>query len=156
MIKRIVTVEDFDIVYENFRELAKTHPVKHFGIEFDPKTLWMAWRVNNLLINSCVLVCNFVDDTTIDALCWFVITHDWRIDKDVASSYLWISKDKKRGLQVFREALAIIERKRVPIVNVGYLLSSESAPRIEKMLQRMGYKPEDKSYYKTKSPSSII
>lgn len=147
MIKRITSLDDLRIVHANFIELAKEHPVKHYGgLPFLPDVMWQAWSNENLLVNSAVLVVNFVDDVTIDALSWFVIGPDFRVNKIVATSYLWISKDHKHGLQVFNEAMAILKRKRVDIINVGFLLNSPSAGRVEKLLQRRGFQPEDKSY----------
>jgi hypothetical protein len=147
MIKRVVDVEGLDIVFDNFVELAKEHPVKHYGgIEFNPHTLRAAWRNDNLLINSAVLICNFIDDKTIDALSWFTIAQDWRTNSKVATSYLWVSKDRKHGLAVFLEAIDTLKRKRVDVINVGYLLSSPDGDKIEKLLKKMKFMEEDKSY----------
>ena len=147
MIKRITTSDDLKIVHENFAELAGTHPVKHYGgLPFLPDVILAAWSNDNLLTNSCVLVCNFTGERKIDALCWFVISPDFRVNKSIAVSYLWVSKTNKSGLKVFLEALRILKRKRVDVINVGFLTQSSSAPRIEKLLQKMGFVPEDKSY----------
>jgi hypothetical protein len=147
MIQRIVSVDDLDVVHRNFLDLAKEHPVMHYGgMPFLPDTMLLAWRNTNLLINRCVLVVNFTDEEHIDALCWFTIARDWRVDRVIASSYLWVSKNNKHGLQVFLECLDILKRKEVDVINVGFLLNSPSADKVERLLQKKGFIPEDKSY----------
>jgi len=149
MIKRIVSTEDFALVYHNFSELSKEHPVKHYGgISFNPETMYGAWNNENLLINKCVLVCNFIDEQIIDSLCWFVIGRDWRINKTVATSYLWVSKSNKTGVKVLKESLKILERKKVDVIEVGFLLNSSSAPQIKLLLNKLGFKLDAESYFK--------
>jgi len=147
MVKRVTSLDDFKIVHANFAELAKHHPVKHYGgLPFLPDVILAAWSNENMLINTCVLVCNFLSETEIDALCWFVVGPDFRVNKSIATSYLWVSKNNKNGLKVFLEAINILKRKRVDVINVGFLTQSPSAPQVEKLLKKMKFKPEDKSY----------
>lgn len=147
MIRRITDASDFKLVYENFSKLAEEHPVKHHtNLPFQPHIMWLAWNNENLLINSAVLVASFIDEKNIDALCWFVIGPDYRVDKNIASSYLWVAKDKKNGLKCFNKAIEILKKKKVDVINVGFLVNSPSSSKIEKLLQRKGFLPEDKSY----------
>ena len=145
MIRRVVTSEDLALVYKNFKTIAAEHPVRHYGLPYNPEILFQAWNNENLLINSCVLVCNFTDEETIDALCWYVIGHDWRIHKDVASSYMWVSTSGKSGLKVFKYALEVLRRKGIEIISTGFIVSKDSE-RIEKFLIKNGFKLENKTY----------
>jgi hypothetical protein len=146
-LKRIVTIDDLEILHANFVEFAKTNDINHFGgIKFDPDILFLAFQNTNLLVNSNVVVANFVDDTTIDALCWFAIGPDFRVNKTIATSYMWVSKTHKNGVRVFNEALRILKAKKIKIINVGVLSCSPYKETIFKMLTKKGFQPEDESY----------
>jgi len=147
MIRRVVNLEDARLVCDSFKDFVDTNKINHFGdYKFDPETLFLAWGNVNLLVNSCVLVASFTDGG-VDAVSWFVIGRDFRINETFAQSYIWISKNHKHGVQVFLGALKVLYRKNIKLINVGILHNSPYKDRIKKFLLKNGFKPEDESFY---------
>lgn len=149
MIRRIVTSEDLYNLCESFREFTKTNSINHYSDQkFCVDTIYSAWKNENLLINNTIIYAN-EENNIYDSVCWFVVNRDFRVNKTVASNYLWISKNNKNGYKCFRKCLNLINKKKINFTTVGFLDNSPYSNKIENFLLNIGAKLESKNYLLT-------
>lgn len=153
MIKRVTSLKEFEMgLYCIEAEVSGLDNVPlHYGCEkFDRDMLWKAWGNVSLLLNECVIVANFDKPDHIDAFIWFVIGNDYRVNKIIAQSYIWLSLSPLMGIKVYKEAERILMAKgNIDYITMGVLQNSPTSSKTENVLcNRLGYKPEGRSFYK--------
>jgi len=153
MIKRVTSLSELKILYNSFDESAvlKSRAALHYGGElYDTDMLWKAWANIYLIINECIIVAHFDNPDHCDGFIWFVIGPDYRVNKIIAQSYIWVSVSPLIGMKVFLEAEKLIKkRSNIDYMTMGVLQSSPVSQKFENVLcNRLGFAPEGKSFYK--------
>lgn len=148
MIRRLTNPNDFcdciDDVYDLFQK--DDEECAHFYLRHDKESIKNSFG-NTIILNWEVFVwANQNKNFKYDALVIFINEKSIKFNCKIFSEFLWLSKNPKVGVSLFKKALDFAKQNKFSVVNVNTVTKNPSHKKLQKFYTKLGFEKDSESY----------
>jgi hypothetical protein len=149
-IKKIITVEELKSLTQDLEEFFKDDNEKFThaaGLKHDVSLMLSSFSHESLLTWNAHVWGHFNGEKW-DGIFVGIIRKSEKFNKKIMDEYLWLSKNKNCGIQLFKTAYDYAKNKDCEFISMNVIENHPLSEKIKKFYKLIGFEKDSESYIK--------